>query len=774
MKAAVMTWHTYDNFGSLLQAYALQRSLEKLGVESYLVNYDPESYNPNNCTRTSDWVKTHIRMTLKKALSGAKGPLSRKVYPQWEDEERKEAYKHFRSEFLRFTKECVTASDLFSLNDEFDMIACGSDQIWAPTRFNPHYYLDFAKDPERTLAYAPSIGLPSIDDEVVRTKVRELAGRIRHLSVREERGAEILESILGTRPAVAIDPTALLTGDEWCEAMGLQGQVVEERYALCYFLGNDRRKWESASRIAGSHGLVLRGIPVFKQDGARDAKLCLGVGPKEFLELIYCSEAVFTDSFHGTMFSLLFHKEPFVYKRFSDKDRKNQNSRIENILRIANLGATVLQSTDDVSARSFGAIDWDAVDRGISEAREASEAFLSHSVSEINRHVASSSLPCFPPTMTCCGCGACVSVCPTGALSLTESADGFLEAHIDREKCIECGACARVCPFANDKGKSLRNGSTYSYISADDSALSKSSSGALAHDLTADYLEHGESVTGCALRDRGTRAVHITLPSAEGDASAFQGSKYIQSDFRRAFDTLMLDGRHLVIGTPCEIAAMRNVIEARGVSDRYVLVDLICHGVPSAHLYRKQLSEFRGKRHDADSPIEVRFRNKLDGSWRDWTLYLECEGDELRIPEARSAFYALFNKGNCYMPSCYECLWRTASAADIRIGDYWGSRFSGNDKCVSMAVAMTEKGKSLLKRVAGEHAAHFMEQDVEDYFANQQIVNRDQPLLHDRIIAELKDPAVSLEGIAKRYCGERSIQALARKIRGIVSRGSHE
>ena len=61
---------------------------------------------------------------------------------------------------------------------------------------------------------------------------------------------------------------------------------------------------------------------------------------------------------------------------------------------------------------------------------------------------------------------------------------------------------------------------------------------------------------------------------------------------------------------------------------------------------------------------------------------------------------------------------------------------------------MTEKGKSLLKRVAGEHAAHFMEQDVEDYFANQQIVNRDQPLLHDRIIAELKDPAVSLEGIA--------------------------
>lgn len=87
----------------------------------------------------------------------------------------------------------------------------------------------------------------------------------------------------------------------------------------------------------------------------------------------------------------------------------------------------------------------------------------------------------------------------------------------------------------------------------------------------------------------------------------------------------MLDGRHLVIGTPCEIAAMRNVIEARGVSDRYVLVDLICHGVPSAHLYRKQLSEFRGKRHDADSPIEVRFRNKLDGSWRDWTLYLECE-----------------------------------------------------------------------------------------------------------------------------------------------------
>ena len=774
MKAAVMTWHTYDNYGSLLQAYALQRSFEKLGVESYLVDYDPESYNPNNCTRASDWVKTQVRITLKKTLSGAKGPLASKVYPQWEDEERKAAYNRFRSGFLRFTKECVNASDLFSLNDEFDIIACGSDQIWAPTRFNPHYYLDFAKDPERTLAYAPSIGLPSIDDGAVRAMVRELAGRIRHLSVREELGAEILESILGTRPAVAVDPTALLTGDEWREAMGLQGQVAEERYALCYFLGNDRRKWESASRIAKSHGLVLRGIPVFKQDGTRDTDLCPGVGPREFLELIDGAEAVFTDSFHGTMFSLLFHKEPFVYKRFSDKDRKNQNSRIENILRIANLGTTVLQSADNASVRSFGTIDWDTVDRGISEAREASEAFLSHSVSEIRRHVASSPLPCFPPTMTCCGCGACVSVCPRGALSLVESANGFLEAHIDRERCIECGACVRVCPFANGKGTSLRNGSAYSYITADDVALSRSSSGALAHDLTEDCLERGGSVTGCALWNGGTRAVHITIPSAEGDASAFQGSKYIQSDFRRAFDTLMLDGSHLVIGTPCEIAAMRSIVEARGASDRYVLIDLICHGVPSAHLYRKQLAEFRGERHDAASPIEVRFRNKLDGSWCDRTLYLACEGDELRIPEAQSAFYALFNKGNCYMPSCYECLWRTKSAADIRIGDYWGPRFSGNDKGVSMAIAMTEKGKSLLSRVAGERAADFMEQDIEDYFANQQIINHDRPLLHDRIIAELKDPATSLEVLAKRYCGERSIQALARKIRGIVARSSHE
>ena len=199
----------------------------------------------------------------------------------------------------------------------------------------------------------------------------------------------------------------------------------------------------------------------------------------------------------------------------------------------------------------------------------------------------------------------------------------------------------------------------------------------------------------------------------------------------------MLDGRHLVIGTPCEIAAMRNVIEARGVSDRYVLVDLICHGVPSAHLYRKQLSEFRGKRHDADSPIEVRFRNKLDGSWRDWTLYLECEGDELRFQRLGRRSTPL-QQGKLLHALLLRVSLEDGAAADIRIGDYWGSRFSGNDKGVSMAVAMTEKGKSLLKRVAGEHAAHFMEQDVEVYFANQQIVNRDQPLLHDRIMRSSK------------------------------------
>lgn len=771
LSAAVMTWHTYNNYGSLLQAYALQESFSKQGVTSYLIDYDPSNYYTNEFSNITSYVKYHGKRLLKEKLKGRKGILANMVYPSFEDPVRDSAYDQFRDERLRYTKKCVHASDFFSLNDEYDILACGSDQIWAPTRFNPRYYLDFAKDPERTLAYAPSVGLPAIDDEVIAKSVARLTGRIGYLSVREERGAQILNNLLGRKPQVVLDPTALLTGDEWRKLLGIVPTVNSSApYAVCYFLSDDAKKWSSARRIAGELGLELKGIPVFKNDSKRFVELCLGVGPKEFISLIDGSSAVFTDSFHGTVFSLLLHKEPFVYKRFPDRSRTNQNSRISNILEIAGLGDSVMQDSGSHCVRELGTIDWDLVDARIDVERTKSTAFLAAAVREIENHVANSRPHFFPPTMTCCGCGACVEICPKGSLSICENEQGFLQASIDRERCIECGLCARVCPFSFSDARSLREGKVFSYITSNEDALLRSASGGVSFDIATEALSSGREVAGCVMANDCKFAKHETVFPGEGTAKAFQGSKYIQSDFSQVFKALGENVQRVVFGTPCQIAALRNFITIKGIRDRFILVDLICHGVPSIHLYRKMVSEFLASKPPSEKLLEVRFRDKEAGPWQKMCLTLiSADASESSAAEC-SSFYAFFVQGNCYMDSCYDCLWRSSSAADIRVGDYWGPRFSHDRKGVSMVIALSDTGERVVERVAKGRASRFEPETIEDYFSTQQSKNRSKPACRDAIIEDLKDSSLTLHSLEKKWCPERTVQNVARKAKAIASR----
>lgn len=766
MKAAVMTWHTYNNYGSLLQAYALQEAFRQNDVISFLVDYDPLSFRRDEFSTAVGYAKYHARTLLKRRYAGRGGFLASLVNPQYDDRARDEAFDTFRGIYLRYTKKCDTASDFYNLNKEYDLLVCGSDQIWAPTSFNPRYYLDFAKDPARTLAYAPSIGLPDICDKAIRQQVAEFAGKIAHISIRETRGAEILESILGVKPEVVLDPTALLTGDEWIDLLSIDSRQPEkDPYAICYFLSDDKRKWESAQSIARARGLRMLGIPIFKSDSKRGVELCDGVGPIEFLSLIAGADAVFTDSFHGTMFSLLFHREPYVYKRFSDTSNTNQNSRISNILAIAGLGDSVSQDAMSPSSRSVVSIDWDDVDRRIENARRASKSFLSTSIREVAGYISRSELASFPPTMTCCGCGACVAVCPGDALHLNEDGNGFIQATIDRGRCIECGLCVRVCPFSSCRATDIEQARLYSYVTADASALKRSASGGFSNDLAEESLAGGHEVTGCALVHGCREAAHKTASSSGISPKAFQGSKYIQSDFTEAFRTLDHGAFQVVFGTPCQIAALRNIIVVKGVEERYLLVDLICHGVPSAYLYRRMITEFMAQAGPEDELRKVLFRDKQSGSWQDMCISLVGVKTRHSVKADKDPFYAFFNQGHCYMDSCYECLWRRASAADIRVGDYWGRRFSDNTEGVSMVVALTDRGTKAVERLTRVRASHCEEHSVSDYLTIQQTENRSKPVHRDALISDLKNSCLSLGELEKRWCPERKIQQSIRKVR---------
>lgn len=770
-----MTWHTYNNYGSLLQAYALQEAFSKGGVTSYLVNYDPECSRGNEFKSKADYLRYHAKKVLKQCCRDSEGPLSRRVFPQFKDERRDFAYQTFRSKYLRFTGKCEYASDFFKLNEEYEILACGSDQIWAPTRFNPRYFLDFAKDPSRCLAYAPSIGLPEIEDETTRQQVAFLAGRIEHLSVREKRGAEILESLLGSMPEVVLDPTALLTGAEWRSRFSIDEEAsAADPYAICYFLSNDKQKWSSAKEIAEANGLKLRGIPVFKDDSKRGVELCEGVGPAEFLSLVANASMIFTDSFHGTMFSLLFHVEPFVYRRFSDKSKTNQNSRIDNILGIVGLDDVVFQDAASSESRAPGGIDWIRVDERMDGARRSSESFLFESIDKIESHVKEAPLPIFPPTMTCCGCGACVAECPKGALSLSENSEGFIEASIRRELCVECGLCAKVCPFSSQtSAMSIVDAKLYSYASADSDARRKSSSGGISNDIAEEAIERGYEVTGCSLDDGCMTASHKTVSKSDGNVAAFQGSKYIQSDFHEAFKTVDHDCHQVVFGTPCQIAALRNVVKYHGLEDRFLLVDLICHGVPTRHLYSKRINEFLSGNESLGELVNVAFRDKESASWQEKCLSVVGTSGRCLSRSSREPFYSFFDQGSCYMGSCYECLWRKSSSADIRVGDYWGSRFSGNKEGVSMVAVFTSRGEEAISTLSEARALFCNRESIADYLSAQQVENYSRPIHRAVLIEQLADSSIALKDMEKRWCPELKIQGAIRKVRACVSRVLH-
>jgi hypothetical protein len=270
---------------------------------------------------------------------------------------------------------------LFLLNEEYDAFVCGSDQIWAPTFFNEKYFLSFVENPNKRIAYAPSIGLTKIDDPYVKMRMAEHLKGFVSLSVREEQGAEIIKRISGKKAQVVLDPTLLLTSEEWDKLASPSLGMIDRNkpYILCYFLGTDKSNRSHALEMSKKLGLPLKVIPVFQRDVRWGQKILTGIGPAEFLTLIKNAALVCTDSFHGTCFSILYQKPFLAYERFKSHDENNQNSRIHHILRLLGLDYRLVEDTNAPYDNPFEC-DYSDCNKRLEEKRTESVAFLSNAI----------------------------------------------------------------------------------------------------------------------------------------------------------------------------------------------------------------------------------------------------------------------------------------------------------------------------------------------------------------------------------------------------------
>lgn len=236
-------------------------------------------------------------------------------------------------EFRKFKKNHIALDSNWrnpeQLKDRYDAYIAGSDQIWLPHgNVNPFFYLGFTD--RYKIAYAPSFGMSECSDEMA-DFMRPYLTRFDRMSVRETQGARILKDRFGLEAEVVVDPTMLLDAHDWDCLIGERTSPAEEGYALCYMLTYNAGYLDFVRNWCRQHSKLLK-LFVTDPRMVGKADVDLYVGPTGFLDQIRNADIVFTDSFHGTIFSLVFGKEFLTFKRFADGETVSQNSRLENLM----------------------------------------------------------------------------------------------------------------------------------------------------------------------------------------------------------------------------------------------------------------------------------------------------------------------------------------------------------------------------------------------------------------------------------------------------------
>ena len=362
---ATVTWVTYRNFGTILQAYALQKAVTSLGYDNHIID-----------DRTIvESFRIRKKFSLLRELHKIKWLYPRKAEFANRNQETVRLFDEFIDRYMVVDSAWGCRKDI---SERYDVYIAGSDQIWSPdVPFDDFYYLAFTERPK--VAYAPSLGVTNYPEEKV-AAVKPMLERFGSLSVREPQGADILREKFGIEADVVSDPTMLLDRSCWESLLPHSGKCTERSYALCYLLTYNQDYIRLVREYCLERSLQLKMI-VVSPDCVGVADEDIYTGPEGFLQAIAGADVVLTDSFHGSIFSLIFEKSFFTFKRFDDSSASSQNSRVENLLSMMQLEHRLLGRTSS-QLPECPEIDWSAVRSKVSDLRDHSLSYLMKSLSE--------------------------------------------------------------------------------------------------------------------------------------------------------------------------------------------------------------------------------------------------------------------------------------------------------------------------------------------------------------------------------------------------------
>lgn len=377
---AIVSCYFQKNYGSMLQAFATQQIVKELGYNPVTLSINGIAKDIRNrklrhyAKQLGNWsvVKGKLGMVrnivLKKLDPNFKSNINirNKKFIEFEKRYNLSEAFHSRSAMGDFCKTCKA-------------VIVGSDQLWLPSNIDADYYtLNFVPDNVNKIAYATSFGVSSLPNNYY-GKVSVFLKRINHVSVREKSGKYIVSDVAEREVPVVCDPTLLFDKEDWNKHITPK-KIINEKYIFCYFLGNNPEQREFADKLRKKTGYKIVSLlhmdEYVKSDNEYPDYAPFDIGPEEFVNLIRNAEYVLTDSFHGTVFSVINGKKFFTFRRFKDGSSLSTNSRIYSLFDLIGLPKHFIRGTEDMDKLLSYQIEYEPVWDRISDLRESSLKYL--------------------------------------------------------------------------------------------------------------------------------------------------------------------------------------------------------------------------------------------------------------------------------------------------------------------------------------------------------------------------------------------------------------
>lgn len=312
-KIGIITIYDNSNFGNRLQNYATQETIKKFNMEPITLK------NLRRCnektSKKSEILKQKIIYIIKRMQNILKKTKKEKIFEK------------FNKRYINFSKNYITGYNAKKIEKEYDYFITGSDQVWNPV-FKRMTYIDLLgfTSSNKKISFSASFGISELTSHEQEEKIKEYINDYKGISVRENEGKTIIEKLSDRNDVqVLLDPTMLLTNNEWNKIIKKPQKLKEEKYILLYFLGPIAEEWKiEINRISKEYNCDIINI-------LDPSSEFYNIGPDEFLYLEKNAFFICTDSFHSSVFAILYNKPFIVFERIIAK--KNINSRINTLLK---------------------------------------------------------------------------------------------------------------------------------------------------------------------------------------------------------------------------------------------------------------------------------------------------------------------------------------------------------------------------------------------------------------------------------------------------------